>query len=412
MGHYFSTFLEYGDVSYSILLCDDNLDVGANWVSEVRAVVTDEYTVMGPPTNTDVREAAKGVFARQTAFRGGDARDKKHCLFDDADILVLDYDLLHIDENNARHTGEALARLVRMFSNPDVVLVVNQFREAQFDLSLRGHLSSHADLNLDAELLGKSGLWTDPPWQGFRPWHWQTLSRAVELQKARQAVVRDHMDKAIVDVLGMQDEDIAHLSDTAFGFIAPNAKELGSLQAETFESFTRTPANAGDASELLTRNPDAACRYLAARIGKWLERQVLGPQDVLVDIPHLIQRYPFLLGDDVSELEAWNAAIHDEQGMRKRVPPGCWFGPLDFLSRPAVWRQRFEDEADIRKARYSFDFSTVPSFVFLEDTSTFVPLDEAIEFRSGHHNSFDRRFAKCIDGITYAPQRRLAFAER
>ena len=399
-------------MTYTVIICDDQLEVGAHWVSEVRRVAKkDNYWVKDAPDNILVRSAAKELFARQTTLHSPSMREKEQCLFDETDILVLDYDLLHIDENNARHTGEALARLARMFSNPHVIVVVNQFREAQFDLSLRGHFSSHADLNLDAKLLGKSGLWTDPPWKGFRPWHWQTLSRAVDLQKARQAVVRDRMDEPIVEVLGMQDWDLAHLSDTAFGFIAPKARGLRELQAQTFKSFLGATANATDTSALLERDRNAACRCLAARVGKWLEWQVLGPQDVLVDVPHLIQRYPFLLGDDVSELEAWNVAIHDDQEVRKRVPDGCWFGLSSFLSRPAIWRQRFEEDAGIRESRYSFDFSTVPSFVFLEDTSTFVPFDEAKEFRAGHHNPFDRRFVKCVDGITYAPQRRLAFAE-
>ena len=398
-------------MTYSVLLCDDDPEVGLEWVSTVRAVAKDRYSVMDPSDNTVVQEATKEVLARQAALRAGRGRTKVPCPFDNAEILVLDYDLLHIDKNNMRHTGEALARLVRMFSNPQVVVVVNQFREAQFDLSLRGHLASHADLNLDAEFLGKSGLWADPPWEGFRPWHWQTLSCAVDTQKARQAVVKKRIDEPIVNVLGMQHEDAARLSDTAFGFIAPNAKSWGELQKQTFKSFIHAPANDRDALALIEHDPDAACRFLAARIGKWLERQVLGPQDVLVDVPHLIQRYPFLLGDDVSELDAWNAAIHNDEEVRKQVPDGCWFGLPKFLSRPAIWRHRFEDEAGVSGLRRSFDFSTVPAFVFLEDTSTFAPMDRTKEFRAGHHNAFDRRFVKCLDGIAYAPQRRLAFAE-
>lgn len=399
-------------MTYTILLCDDHPEVGADWGDKVRAVAQrGSYSLMEVPSNETMQLATKEIFARQTALRNNRPYEKDHCLFDEAEILILDYDLMHIDDNHARHTGEALARLVRIFSDPQVVVVVNQFREAQFDLSLRGHLASHADLNLDAESLGMSGLWTDPPWEGFRPWHWQTLSYAVDTQKTRQDVVMKNMDKPIVEVLGMREEDAVRLSDTAFGFIAPNAKSRRELLEQTFKSFIHEQANDQDALALIEHDPDAVCRFLAARIGKWLERQVLGPQDVLVDVPHLIQRYPFLLGDDVSDARAWNAAIHDDRDVRKRVPDGCWFEPSGFLSRPAVWRHRFECDVGVREMRHSFDFSAVPPFVFLEDTSMFMPLEESKEFRAGHHNAFDRRFAKCLDGITYAPQRRLAFAE-
>ena len=397
--------------TYSVLICDDHPKVGDDWTSTVRKVAGDHYSVKDPFGNEEVQCATKELLNRQAALRDGRSGEKGPCLFDEVDILVLDYDLLHIDKSNARHTGEALARFVRMFSTPQVVVVVNQFREAQFDLSLRGHLSSHADLNVDAALLHERGLWTDPPWDGFRPWHWQTLCRAVETQKARQSVVKDHLDEPIIDVLGMQNEDINRLSDTAFGYIASKAKDVQGLQDQTFKSFFHAQVSSRDASKLLCCDQEAVCRFLAARVGKWLERQVLGAQDVLVDVPHLIQRYPFLLGKNVSELEAWNATIHDDKEIRKQVPSESWFNLPNFLTRSAVWRQRFEDDVDISRTRQSFDFSTVPPFVFLEDMSTFVPIEEAQGFRAGHHNAFDRRFAKCMDNITYAPQRRLAFAE-
>lgn len=59
--------------------------------------------------------------------------------------------------------------------------------------------------------------------------------------------------------------------------------------------------------------------------------------------------------------------------------------------------------------RCAYDFSMVPPFVFLEDVCRFGCLDEAKEFRAGHHNAFDRRFVECVHGIAYTPQRRLAW---
>ena len=55
------------------------------------------------------------------------------------------------------------------------------------------------------------------------------------------------------------------------------------------------------------------------------------------------------------------------------------------------------------------DFASVPPFVFAEDRSAFVHLSDAVEFRAGFHNAFDRRFIVPEEGIRYAPQRRLAF---
>lgn len=393
----------------SVLLCDDEPHVGIEWAETVGTVVPqDHYTILPPPGRNDLHSAIKELFAREAAGLDGDGREPEPCVLDGADILILDYDLLHVDKDNARHTGEALARLARMFSDVAVIVIVNQFRGAQFDLSLRGHLSSHADLNLDVSLLGSSGLWRDPPWDGFRPWQWQTLYRAVETQRVRQAWAKEHMDAPIVDALGMREEDVDRLSDTAIGFIASNAEGWPTLRRRTFRQFAVESASGRREAKLVESDPHLACRFAAARLGKWLERHVLGPEEMLVDLPHLIQNFPFLLGADVSSLEAWNAVVYDDECVLAGVPDDCWFQPKGILSRPAIWRQRFEDEASVLERRRTFDFSSVPPFVFLEDTSTFGPLEEAKQFRAGHHNHFDRRFARCMDGIVYAPQRRFA----
>ena len=397
-------------MNYKVLLCDDVQNVCVDWRERIEHVAPSNYTVLPQPDGGEVQCAVKELLARELAAREGRTRERSPCVFDDTDILLLDYDLLYLDEGNARHTGESLARLARVFSAAQVVVVVNQFRDAQFDLSLRGHLASHADLNLDAALLDARGLWADPPWDGFRPWHWHTLYRAVDAQRARQAWVEHHWDSPIVDALNMRDDDLCRLSESAVGFLGWDSRDWQQLRGRRFKDFVCQPANGRDAAAIADSRV-AAARFVAARIGKWLERQVLAPQDALVDLPHLIQRFPFLLGDDIAELGAWNVALHGSERVKGRVPDDCWFEPRGILSRPAVWSQRFEHADNIRAQRRSFDFELVPPFVFLEDTSTFEPIDQATQFRAGHHNAFDRRFAKYLTDYTYAPQRRLAFAE-
>ena len=428
--------------TYKVLLCDDERNVSKEWYAQLKATVPSDYEILDPPASDKIQRSIRELFTRQMSIVGAHSDghspsvfDKADCVFDEADILVLDYDLLYVDEKNARHTGESLARLARAFSKvrlpskddpavsqaAQVIVVVNQFQEAQFDLSLRGHLGSHADLNLDAALLDRPGLWADPPWgDGFRPWHWQTLYRAVDTQAARQDWVHRYWQKPIVDALGMRDDDINRLTDSAFGFIAPNStdgqdllprserdRSVEELRKHTFEDFALSRVNRANVAAFADQH--VASRFASARIGKWLERLVLGPQDALIDMPHLIQRFPFLLGDNKMELEAWNAAIHEED-FASRLPADCLFDPPSILSRPAVWSHRFENSEFVRENQRTFDFTDVPPFVFLEDTSSFAHIDQARQFRAGHHNAFDRRFAKCLADFTYAPQRRLAFA--
>ena len=396
-------------MSYSVLVYDDEPDLAQEWADVIKQVAPEEYHLLSTPSKREAQDAVRDILRRRTAVREGEQLTRDKCLFDDVDILIIDYDLLHIDESNAQYTGESIARLVRMFSNCGIVVVLNQFPGIHFDLSLRGHIASHADLNIDGDLLKIPGLWRSPPWDGFRPWAWQTLSKAVETQKARESLILNSLDRPIVEVLGMKLEDALRLSDSAFGFIAPEAENFSSLQKITFREFLSNKSGSRDSRALVERDPKSAVRFGAARIGKWLEREVLAPQDVLIDVPHLLQRFPFLLEERFTTIDEWNEAIHDVDRLKDIFDQSCWFEPENFLSKPAVWGQRLEADDNINRARSEFDFTSVPDFVFLEDRSVFTRFSDATEFRAGFHNSFDRRFVRPIDEYRYAPQRRFAF---
>ena len=397
-------------MTYSVLICDDELEQAEEWVQEVKKVAPlDTYEFREPPSNKDVRDAVKELLHRRKSSREGELIDRRNCLFDGVDVLVIDHDLIQIDENEAQHTGENIARLARTFAGCSVAVVLNQFHGMDFDLSLRGHPGSHADLNIDGGRLAIPGLWRSPPWDGYRPWNWQTISQAVETQRARENLVMGDLDRPIVEAFGMEIGDALRLSDTAFGCIAPDAEDFQALQNQTFRRFLSTTQDGRDAKELLQLDQAAAVRFIAARIGKWLERELLGPQDVLLDVPHMLQRFPFLLGERVSDVDAWNETIHNKDLLETDLVPNLWFGPGECLSRPAVWHRRLEVSNVIREGRNSFDYSTVPNLVFLEDRSVFVPIWEAKEFRAGFHNSYDRRFVRPVEGIRYRPQRRFAF---
>ena len=397
----------------SILICDDDPTLVEEWREGVEGVVSRElYTLKPSAPIEEVRGGIRELLARRVAarFEGDIVRKARDCVFDNVDILILDYDLLHIGEQRARYTGEGLARLARTYTSCGTIVVVNQLPHTHFDLSLRGNLWSHADLNLNADLLERPGLWMDGPWEGFRPWSWHTLFQAVETQRARESIVESRFGESIVDVLNMDEDDVNGLSDSAFGLVAPEARSFSDFRSRTFKCFLEGAVDGRDALATIDSDPATASRFVAARIGKWLEREVLGPQDALIDVPHHIERYPFLMGNDVADLDAWNAAIHDPERLKAEIPDGCWFQPAEFLTRPAVWRHRFEADTEISERRHTYDYSDVPPFVFLEDTSEFAPLSEARVFRAGHHNAFDRRFVRHLAKFSYAPQRRLAMA--
>ena len=394
-------------MGYEVLICDDEVSRERELVENARSVApADKYRISGSMDSgaDSVRDAVRELLARRSAARADSERAPKDCLFDRADVLVLDYDLMLLDEFRTRHTGEGLARLARTFSTCDVVVVLNQFRGVHFDLGMRGHLWSYADMNIHGEMIGNAGLWTYPPWEGFRPWSWRTLGESVATQRQRKDLISEHLEQSVFDFFGLRQEDALHLSDSAFEFLGPEAETFDQLAGITFRDV---PRNVDDRDAMAATELDSL-RFVSARLGKWLETEILGGQDVLIDLPHLVQRYPFVLGNQCSDRDAWNAAIHDMSVVREEIPEHAWFAPEGFLSRPAVWRQRLETDERIREISYEFDYSEVPALVFLEDVSKFGSLDEAKQFRASYHNAFDARFVRNLGGIRYGPQRRFA----
>lgn len=393
----------------SVLICDDDRGLAAERFERIKEIAPKNYKFRAASSAGDMRDAVNELLHRRKAARVGDSRKPQQCLFDQNDILIIDCDLFHIDDR-AQHTGEGIGRLARMYSDCAVVVVFNQFDQVDFDLSLRGDLASHADLNLTVTLLETPGLWTEPPWQGFRPWSWQTLSKAVASQRARETAFGCDLDKSIVDTLGIRHDDTLGMSDSAFGFIAPKASDFDGLREMTFGSFVSMTAAGHDVESLLSSDTSAAVRFGAARIGKWLDQEVLGPQDVLIDVPHLIQRFPFLLGKEMADVKAWNAAVHQADCLTQYIDDSYWFEPASCLSKPAVWIRRLEADPEFRRQRADFtNYSVVPDVVFMEDCSVFEDISHGTEFRAGFHNSFDRRYVKDIPGIRYGPRRRLLF---
>ncbi|NEJ82579.1 hypothetical protein GR268_39340 [Rhizobium leguminosarum] len=403
-------------MSYKVLICDDEPDAAETWVREiVETIDATVYDMQPVPPTAEIEKAIKVLLARRAALRAKEPRPDDPCLFDEIDVLIIDYDLIHVDDKKTRYTGEGVARLARVFSECGIVVVLNQFLEAQFDLGLRGHLESFADLNVDGELIATPGLWKEAPWDQFRPWYWPVLHKAASNFRSRVDFlkVEGNLKLPILDVLGMKGIDASRLSDTAFGFLAPDASVYEELSKVTFFDFIGDNSSAVDTSDseaLLEKDVDACARIAASRVAKWLEREVLGPQDVLVDLPHLLHRCPFLFEGDIDDIDAWNAAVGgDLTKLKDIVPKDAVFEASAWLDRPAFWWRRIEQSDQIREARHAFDFALLPDFVFLEDASSFAKFDDAVEFRAGFHNPYDRRFAKRFEKIRYAPQRRFAF---
>src|SRR3989442_1959660 len=209
---------------------------------------------------------------RQRILRRGKKGYDRESVFDEAAILVVDFDLLKsvkpLNSEGQQYgpgswNSETVAYLVRCFSNCRLILGMNLPTCYEFDLTLRGHLDSYADLNIVRKQLGNPGLWADE-FEGFRQWYWPNLNDFLVSLESRTDDVRQHLDEPICSVLGL-DEVIEILPKSVTGFLAKKDPE-----SVTFRQFVERSSH-GLYRKDHNPNLETICRIAAARIAKWLE---------------------------------------------------------------------------------------------------------------------------------------------
>ncbi len=395
-------------------VCDDNMGIADGWVNEIRNVAPTDFDV---DSIKGAKEEVSTLLKRKLAVK-----DKKNPLdlpttFDGLDILVVDYDLLHLDNDGSRTTGEGIARLARSYSKCGAIVVMNQFKGPQFDLGMRGHLDSHADINVDAELIGCRALWEDilPAEREFKPTTWTLLPDLLAAARdLAEKLSSEGMDAAIMPILGLKEDALAELSDTAFGFLSSEAETANDLASVTVRKFLDRSLNASIVEYLSNHAAELLFNFAAFRIVKWLDRAVLRPMDVLIDTVHLVDRLPFVINvdkTDVSNSVAWaEAAAKPSERL-------CWDVLERFHNQPASkalgravfdwYKITLDDEIDEMQDKYLEKQPT--RFHLAEDTSRFVGKDALTRYRADFHNFGDRRAIEKLGGISYGPLRRISF---
>jgi len=403
-----------------ILVCDDNPDDADRWSKEVRAVCPKDFETT-PVYPDKFFQAISGLEERRKLARSekGHRVDCKGNLIDDASIIFIDYDLPRLN-SRSYITGENVAYLCRCYAGCGLVVGLNQFGSNYFDLTLRGHPESYADLNIGSEQVANPGLWNET-WcgekTGFRPWYWPLLPAALQAfeRRVQDLSVSRALDKRILKYLGFEDEVTATLPRSTREFLGPNETP----EDTTFKAFVLKSGN-GLRPKDVAPNTESMVRIAAARLWKWLERLVLAGQDILVDAPHLISRYPSLLKGDRKTTAAWNKTTSFARGSGEVNIPrnkNVRFSQSDWVSRPAWFWKKLVNLDEIREIADPFSKEQA-DFVFCEDTSQFMPREAAREFIADLPSSFVRRFVidhaskegkKVSKGVDYSPAVRFSF---
>ena len=412
----------------TILIYDDDPDRTRDFESKLENGLDEvnqlENFNVVPLDKNKFQDSIKALEQRRLEFRAGKInlenipKDDAENI-DNASIFVIDYDLLCSQEEEEEGlftgslTGEIVAYLVRCFSRCKLIVGLNQYGNNPFDLTLRGDLDSFADLNLGEEQLDNPNLWTGDSRQEYKPWSWPNLSDSIRNFDKRIEEVQQKLNKPICEVLGFSPETFQLLPREIVQFIG-KYEEKEPFQT-TFREFVTKSGNGlkpKDVKELDNNiNDHVLARVGTTRISKWLEQLVLPEQDILVDAPHLVSRYPSLITSGKEEIGTWNKTAQlidfSELGMNTDLIEPYRLQKSYWVSRSVwFWDELCECE-EIQEV--SEPWLTVrPNWVFCEDTSCFHDQENCKEFLADIASPFTRRFVKNISGVNYQPRVRFS----
>jgi len=403
-----------------ILIFDDSVGSRDKWCNDLLSIKSARKNFDIATVDDDEFKDFLAVLEERRRLARKEKAVFKPNRLDKTAILVLDYDLIDLDTVTSL-TAEHVAYLVRCYSTCGVIVIVNQlvnqFGGNYFDLSLKGRLESFGDLNVPACQLASGGLWEEPL-TGFRPWLWPILPDAATAFKRRVSELKGHLDDSILDFLGIS-HDVAQIMPRSIREFLTKGDHP---ETTTFREFV-TESGSGLTPKDRPIDDRFVAGIAAARIALWLENLVLPGQDILVDAPHLVSRFPSLLSAKPQNVTSWRKTCslgsENTLGIRHGQISPFKFAPRNWLSRPAWFWRELSNCEDIQEVKEPWSTER-PGHVFCEDVSAFLPREATREFVADLQSQFARRFvvdpnskkagrlAESVSGVNYRPSVRLS----
>lgn len=414
-----------------------------------------ELATLGP---ADLADAIPAFFRMVKArLSGEDApRDGAVSGLFGHDLMLVDNNLAMVPIEGARLTAEALVGYLRAFTDVGYLVSLNKNPVVDFDLRfLVGDFETRADLAINAQHLELPRLWSwsaDPGEDVFCPWYWPELGRAHQVRSGQDAFVRHHLGSPILGSLGFSSRAIEGLSRQAVSFLSHQAGGVAPATGVTFWDHFRFsgrtlpseeraglafPTMAADEREKALSDAEAPpagadleaiARIVAAEFDLWFRRDLLGPQDSFVDLPHLLARLrvaPEGLDRDAAAA-SWACALSDGslepalgEAFVEGVANGAAFrgrsdeGDPDYawpLDRPVWFWPDIEAEEGTATLRADPTRTSV-SLAFHEDTREFAPRDQEHKVFVPESNPFLPRYVRDVADYVYSPGSRFVTDE-
>lgn len=260
------------------------------------------------------------------------------------------------------------------------------------------------------------------------------LLHAVDRRRKQVDLIRQQLDGCVLSSLKFPDGVVDRLSKHASGFLlGADGTEQGIHRVdvdlaireitfrEVFKSSGRSLPIKDDRDGLANRvgAEDIVARVIAGEIDTWMRRDIVGAQEVLVDIPHLLARLPILLGERAGDLNSWNDALAssspltvlDADLVDRQLGPCLYESP--WWPRPTFWWPSLESNDELRRRMVQPDV-LLGDFVYCEDTSRFaarVPDADGQapqEFVTELEGGWNRRYVAKLQDHRYTPRSRFA----
>lgn len=394
----------------NILICDDDQTRAADWVARIeRLSMNAKVRALSPVEFARVVRDLKVRMASSRA-QGAVERDDNATDLDAIDILILDSDLTpdpdaKIDDPEllvATHLvsehGAEVAHLARTYTTVGSIAIVNQGAKSRtFDLTLSRFAKGVAEVYITNEDVDNRALWDPSAHADYRPWSWpalQSIGREIDLLIADLS-----LGDGVLQAIGLQEQGIEDL------ILLRQAEPLDLDDPNTIATLTFSDLAESYGFGLGSRPKERTSDSLRLRLSvfglrRWLDRLVLPAQNILIDLPHLIERRPWLVADR-ENLDSWN----DRSG---------WWWP----ALPSVLPDAYNAKASRLLGRNVWNISLLPEQeafenvmpsdpVFCEDSSSFRPLSEAVDFLSDLEGGQSRRFVEKLADVSYSPPTRL-----
>ena len=423
----------------NILVCDDEVEA----FEQTRTKLGGGHNVRGLVAG-DLKEAVEALFKEVRKLLADEANGEHSAVasaaFEDVDVAIVDNNLSALDLDGVRLTAEAMVGYLRAFTNIPYIVSLNKNPDVDFDLRhMVGDHQTHADLALNTQHLSYGILWRDGldeddiEGESFAPSYWPNVHAASDKRRKLIAAIECRLDEPVLDVLGFPSSSLGGLSRRAKGTLWAHAdtdQDLRELTCIDFFKYScrslpprerETLAERVDTSSLYATS---VARSAAAALDKWVRRNALGPQDVLVDLPHLLARMPFLLAKDAVDVQNWNRTVYSaslggEDGLgfvsdtavRARVEVAK-FSALGTYSRwPCFWWHDLRDDDELNELFFSCRDRWADA-VFCEDVSRFVGFspnegdmtDRPKEFEAEFGGAWSRRYVRNLPGYQYSPR--------